>query len=87
MDMVGHQHIGVDVASMFFRRFLKFFKVETVVFFGPKNDLSIIATLDDVLRLTGNDEAGKACHKACYLLSLSVDVRNNSTTVCLYQGV
>jgi hypothetical protein len=50
---------------MFFSRFLKFFKIETVVCIGPKNGLPVIATLDDVLGLAGNDKAGKACHKVC----------------------
>ena len=83
MDMVGHQHIGVDVALMFISRFLKFFKIEAVVPFGPKNGLPVITALDNVLGLAGYDEAGKACHKEGYSLPLSVNANNNSM-LCVY---
>ncbi len=87
MDMVGHQHIGVDVTLMFFSRFPECFKIEAIVLFVPKNRLPVIATLNDVLGLAGNHETGKARHKECYLLPLSVNTKNSNTIAGLFQGV
>jgi len=35
---------------------------ELVIGVGGKYRLAVVAALDDVLRLAGNDETGKACH-------------------------
>jgi hypothetical protein len=36
---------------------------ELIVRIGGKNDLPVIATLDGVLRLAGNDVARETCHR------------------------
>ncbi len=53
----GHQHICMDVALMLFARVGQFFKIELIVLVCTKNILAIIAALDNMLRLAGDNEA------------------------------
>ena len=51
--------------AILLRRFDQGITKEPIVGLGAKNGLTVIAALNDVLRLTGNDVAGKAGHDAC----------------------
>jgi len=53
MDMIGHEHIGMNIALMFLRRRIELFQIKAVIVLCSKNVLAIIAPLDDMLRLAG----------------------------------
>ena len=53
MDVVGHQHIGVNIAFMLLGRVGEAFKVKMVIVIGDEKDAAVIAALNDVLRLAG----------------------------------
>lgn len=60
--MIGHQHICVDLATRVpDRRSDAILEREKIVGTGEK-PRPVIATLDDVLRLTSTTKARKACH-------------------------
>lgn len=58
MQMNGHQNIGMDIAAVFFPSCLKPLQKEPVTLVRAKDFLAIIATLDHMLRLTGNNKTG-----------------------------
>ena len=58
MDVVRHQHVGVDVAAVCGAGLLELFKVELVVGVGTEDFGAVVAAQDDVLRLAGDDETG-----------------------------
>jgi len=66
MDVVGHPDVGMDLQSMFFRGFNKGVAEGLVVSLGGKNNLAVIAALDDVLGLAGYDVTGKTGHDCGY---------------------
>lgn len=57
-------YLGVYLQSMLDRGFHQGVAEELVVRVGSKDDLAVIAALDDVLGLAGNNVAGKAGHDA-----------------------
>ena len=61
--MVRHPRIGVDRQPMLGGRLDQGIAKELVVRLCGKDRLAVIAALDDVLRLTGNDVTGKARHE------------------------
>ncbi len=50
MDMIGHQHVGVNPATIFFSALARAFKVKKVVRVRKEGRLAIIPPLDKVLR-------------------------------------
>ena len=60
--MVRHPHIGVDREAVLELRLDQRVAKELIVRLGGKDRLAIIAALDDVLRLAGDDVAGKTGH-------------------------
>ena len=58
MNMVGHPDIGMDRQAMLFRGFDQGIAKKLIVGLRRKNGLSVIAALDDMLRLAGDDIAG-----------------------------
>ena len=50
MHMVGHQHISVNLATLFARCVNHAIEVEAVVLLGKEGRLTVIAPLDNVLR-------------------------------------
>ena len=59
---MGHPDIGVNGQAMFVGGFNQYAPKQPIVRLGGKDGLPVIAPLDDVLRLTGNDIAGKSRH-------------------------
>jgi Esterase-like activity of phytase len=59
MNMIGHEHIGMNIALMFLRRRVELFRIKVVIVLCSKNALAIIATLDEMLRLAGYYKLGK----------------------------
>ena len=62
MEMVGHPDIGVDCQTVLVCRFDQDVAEELKVGFGGKDHLSVVAPLDNVLRLTGNHVSREAGH-------------------------
>jgi hypothetical protein len=58
MDMVGHQHIAMEPAVIFATGVGQFFQVKPVIVLSEEHILTVIAALDDVLGLPGQDETG-----------------------------
>ena len=63
MNVVGHPHIRVNRKPESPGRFDKGITKKLKVVVADKNSLTIVAALDDVLRLAGDHVAGKACHE------------------------
>jgi hypothetical protein len=57
MDMVGHQNVGVNFATMRCASQLQFFKVEEVIGIRAKNLAAVIASHNHMLRLIGDNES------------------------------
>jgi hypothetical protein len=57
--MVRHPHIGVDREAVLERSLDQGITKELIVRLGGKDGLAVVAALDDVLRLAGEDVAGK----------------------------
>jgi hypothetical protein len=62
MHVVGHQHVGVNVALVSGCRGLKFLQIEAVVGIGAKYHVPIVAPLNDVLRLPGKHKSWQSGH-------------------------
>jgi hypothetical protein len=62
MHVIGHQHISVDGNFVEFGGGAQPFQIVLVVFRIEKDVLVVIAALEDVVRLVGNDEAGESGH-------------------------
>jgi hypothetical protein len=60
--MVGHPHIGVDRKAVLERGLDQRVAKELIVRLGGKDGLAVVAALDDVLGLAGDDVAGKTGH-------------------------
>jgi hypothetical protein len=58
MHMVSHQYIRVQVAVVLLASPAKFFQVKPIIGFSIENRLSVVAPLDYMLRLAGEDIAG-----------------------------
>jgi hypothetical protein len=48
MDMIGHQHIGMDGAAMLLGTFVEPVQVDGIIFVVEERRLTTIAALDDV---------------------------------------
>ena len=70
--MIGHPHIGVNCQPMFVGRLNQCIAEKPVVRVRRKDGLSVVAALDDVLGITGKDEAGEACHGRGRSISISL---------------
>ena len=57
MEVVRHQDIGMDVALKFFRGDADFLPEKPIVFLLEQDLLSIVATLNDMLGIAGQNEA------------------------------
>jgi len=53
MNMIGHQHIGVNPAMVFVSSSGQIFKISLVIWFGEKTRRAVIAALNDMLRYSG----------------------------------
>lgn len=53
MDVVAHQHIGVNPAMLLVRVMTQQAKVGDVVAIGEEHGLAVVAALDDMLRISG----------------------------------
>jgi len=62
MYVVGHEHVGVDVASLAHGDLAQVLQVTHTIDVGEKARLAIIAALDDVLRYLGKIESWLARH-------------------------
>jgi hypothetical protein len=58
MHMIGHQNIGVDIATVLFSGCLELFQKKPVILVCAKDFLAIITTLDHMLRLAWNNKTG-----------------------------
>ena len=56
--MVGHPHIGMNQKAMLDRRLNQRIAKERIVRLGGKDRPAVIAALDDVLWLAGDDVTG-----------------------------
>jgi hypothetical protein len=83
MHMIGHQHVSVDSHLVLLGRFAQAGKEIHIIFRLAEDCLAINATLDQVMRLVGNDESGQASHGR---KGLSDDVRilSNNSTLTLF---
>ncbi len=52
MDMIGHQHVGVDLATFRQRRLSELTRIAPVILLAKEARLAIVAPLNDVLRKT-----------------------------------
>ncbi|MGH8191878.1 MAG: hypothetical protein ACREP2_10575 [Rhodanobacteraceae bacterium] len=59
MNVVGHQHVGVDGTTTTTGGFQQIAPVSDMVSVGKEARLPVVAALDDVLRNAGEIEAGK----------------------------
>ncbi|MGN8200540.1 hypothetical protein ACS8Y6_17825 [Salinisphaera sp. RV14] len=78
MDVIGHQHISMDITTADPGSRLQAFQVKQVIILVEKAGLTIITTLNHVLGHAGQVEAGQAGHglaaKRClYCLALYQD--------------
>lgn len=62
VDMVVHQHPGVDAAFEVSRVIVQPLQVELVIFVGKKTGVAVVATLDDVKRDGGASDTGTTGH-------------------------
>ena len=62
MQVVGHQDIGMDGAVMNRRRFGKPCMQAPVIVSAKEDRLAVVAALDHVQRLIGQEIAAEPCH-------------------------
>jgi hypothetical protein len=62
MDMIGHEDIGVDAAAMTIRGLREPATVLRVVVFAEEDRAAIVATLNHVERLIGQESATEPSH-------------------------
>lgn len=62
MDLVGHQHIGVEAAAMTFLRLGQAGEEKPIVGVGEEDRLAVIAALDDMVGKRWDGAAGAAGH-------------------------
>ena len=73
MNVIGHEHIGVDIAAMGLGGGCQKFEIALVIRLGEKRSLTIIPTLNYMLRNIGEAEARQSRHGA-----LMCGVRDNA---------
>lgn len=61
--MVGHPYVGVDAQAMPECGVDQGIAEALIVCLGGEDDLAVVATLDDVLGLAGDDVAGESGHE------------------------
>ena len=62
VNVIGHPRIGMNLQTVRVSGLNQGFAKDLVVRINRKDVLMIVAALDDVLRLAGNDDSGKAGH-------------------------
>lgn len=62
MDMVGHEHVGMDGAAIFPGHITQCLEISYVVFVGVKTRGPIVSALDHVPRYPRNREPGPSRH-------------------------
>lgn len=62
MNVVGHQHVGMDLTTTLERNLIKFAQVAKVVFALEEAGLPIVATLYDVLGNASKVESWSPWH-------------------------
>jgi hypothetical protein len=63
MNMIAHQHVGVQGHPVLSRVFVDQAQQQLVVGSVPEDDLAIVAALDDVMQVARKRESGKARHR------------------------
>lgn len=62
MDVIRHQHIGVDGAAGALCAKLQLIEIEAIIVICEKTGLAVVAALDDVKRNPGERDASAARH-------------------------
>lgn len=62
MNVVGHEHVGMNGAVPIGSRFLEPMEVAVIILLGEETGLSINAALDDMLGQSGQFDAGATGH-------------------------
>ncbi len=62
MDVVGHQAIAEYVEAEALAMLAEEFEIHTAVSINEENILPVVAALNNVVRLTRNDDSGNARH-------------------------
>lgn len=62
MDMVRHEHIGMNLTRMLLPSRAQRIEVKKIVILAEKDITSVISPVDDVLRLSGKDKSGLTGH-------------------------
>jgi hypothetical protein len=62
VDMVGHQHIGMDVGPMPLSCGCETVEIAEIVIFGNKNGRAVIPALNHMLGLAGQKVPRESCH-------------------------
>lgn len=62
MDMVGHQAISPDIHGEAGRIFAKPLEIAPVIGFRLEDRLLVMPPLHDVMRVSGEGNAGESCH-------------------------
>lgn len=63
MNVIGHQAIGMHGAREVLRRFLQQCKIDEVIALLPEARHTVVATLNDMERHIGDDQAGLPGHE------------------------
>lgn len=77
MDMIGHQHIGMDPTAGFSGTHAKTVQIKPEILFGKKTGLSIIATLNDVQGNAGERKARASRHWCLWTVKETADYQEN----------
>jgi len=62
MDVVRHEHVGVNGATVPGGLFMQSFQISPVILFGVETGAAVVTALDDVPGNTGNSESRSAGH-------------------------
>lgn len=62
MHVVGHEDIGVHLSAIASGGILKAIQIEAVIVVGEEARLPIVAALDDMQGLSGNDHPWQSGH-------------------------
>ena len=62
MNVVGHQHVGVDGATELVGKLFEVVQLELIILFALETDRALIAALEDVPGNAGEGQAGATGH-------------------------
>ena len=62
VNMVGHQHVGMNLAAVLFGPCPKFFQIEMLISLVSEERHAVVTALDHVLRLAGKGKSRKPGH-------------------------